>query len=104
MSKVYVIQDDPNKNILPAQRFGEIVTLLPVGKNIMFSPGPVVSELTRKLARFCSEDYLLCIGDPAAIAIATAVASRWSNGRVSLLKWDRMEKDYYPIKFDIYQH
>ena len=98
---VYVVQDNPNVNILPAGRFGEIVVLLQPG-NIMFSPGPVIHELNKKLNKFSDEDYLLCIGDPSAIGIATAVASRWNNGRIKLLKWDRMEKDYYPIEFDIH--
>jgi hypothetical protein len=102
MSKVYVVQEDPKKNILPAKRFGELEILLPEGSQIMFSPGPVVETLNRKLQAYGDNDFLLCIGDPAAIGIATAVASRWNQGKVRLLKWDRQERDYYEVSFNVF--
>lgn len=99
---VYVVQENPKFNILPAQRFGEISVLLPKGSQVMFSPGPAVAELDRKLSNFSDDDYLLCIGDPAAIGIACAVACKWNQGRVTLLKWDRQEADYYAISVNLY--
>ncbi len=100
---VYVVQENPRYNITPAQRFGEIIVLLPPGAQVMFSPGPTVHELNRKLQHFSDEDYLLCIGDPVAIGIATAVACRWNQGRARLLKWDRQETDYYAIPINLYE-
>jgi hypothetical protein len=41
------------------------------------------------------------IGDPAAIALAGAVANNISNGKLKLLKWDKQEKSYYVIKADL---
>jgi len=44
---------------------------------------------------------LLCMGDPTAIGMATAVAARHNRGRVKFLKWDKREFTYYPIEVDI---
>ena len=100
---VYVIQEQPHKNILPAAQFGEIKVLLPPGTQITFSAGQVTSKLMVDLSNFNDDDYLLLIGDPAAIGIAAAIASRWNNGKVKMLKWDRQEKTYYPISINLYE-
>lgn len=100
---VFVIQEQSSKNILPAADFGEIKVLLPSGAQITFSPGPVTRELMRGLAKFNDEDYLLLMGDPVAIGIATAAAAHHNQGRVKMLKWDRQERQYFPISINLYQ-
>lgn len=99
---VYVIQEQGNKNILPAVKYGELKILLPPDYQITFSPGQVTKKLMVSLSDFNDDDYLLLIGDPAAIGIATAIAAHWNCGRVKMLKWDRQEKMYYPITFNLY--
>jgi len=101
VSTVFVVQESIGKNILSASEFGEIEVLLPPG-NIAFSSGPTVKRLKRNLRLFNDEDFLLLMGDPAAIAIASAVATQINNGRMNLLKWDRQERKYYPVKVDVY--
>jgi hypothetical protein len=54
--------------------------------------------------RFDDQDYLLCIGDPVAIGLATAVAASRNYGRVKLLKWDRQEHRYYVVKANIQEN
>ena len=41
------------------------------------------------------------VGDPAAIAMTAAVASKITAGKFKLLKWDRQEKKYYPLIVNI---
>jgi hypothetical protein len=100
---VYVIQEQVGKNLLPARRFGELTVLLPANAQVGLSAGQVARHLMSKLSNFKDEDYLLLIGDPVIIGVATAVAAHWNNGRVSLLKWDRQEHTYYPVSFNLYQ-
>ena len=100
---VYVVQEQGNKNIFPAEKFGEINALLPPGSQVTFSSGQVCKQLMCDLAKFTDEDYLLLIGDPVAIGIAVAVASHWNQGRVKMLKWDRQEKAYFPISINLYE-
>ena len=110
-SKVYLIQDipvdketgKPKYNVLGAQKFGEIVTLLPVYSQIILSPGPLVIKLRTLLKNFTTNDYLLLSGDPAIIGVVCSLVSDQTNGRFKLLKWDRQEKTYYPIEINIFQ-
>lgn len=94
---VFVVQNVKNKNILPAKEFGELALLLPEG-NILFASQDVVDILYDKLSDFTDSDFLLLIGDPVAIGMATAVAAKINNGSVNFLKWDRQEKKYYVVK------
>ncbi|MCK5609903.1 hypothetical protein KAR91_48975 [Candidatus Pacearchaeota archaeon] len=100
---VYVVQEQSNKNILPAKDYGDIKILLPPGMQVTFSAGQVTSELMRGLVKYNDEDYLLLIGDPVAIGIAVAAAANHNQGRVKMLKWDRQEKQYFPISINLYQ-
>ena len=101
---VYVVQEQPGKNILSAQQFGQINVLLPASAQSGFSAGALASQLYVKLAKYRAEDFLLLIGDPVLIGVACAIASHWSNGKVQMLKWDRQEHQYFPVSFDLFQH
>ena len=110
-SKVYLIQDipvdketgKPKYNVLGAQKFGEIVTLLPVYSQIILSPCTLVIKLRTLLKNFTTNDYLLLSGDPAIIGVVCSLVSDQTNGRFKLLKWDRQEKTYYPIEINLHQ-
>jgi hypothetical protein len=54
------------------------------------------------LRDFCDEDFLLAMGDPVAIAIASMVAGEVNNGKVNMLKWDRENQCYYNVPIDIF--
>jgi|TARA_R100000482_G_scaffold42448_2_gene14760 hypothetical protein len=98
---VYVVQENPGKNILKATSFGHIEVLLPANTNIMFSSIPVIRSLKRKLLKFDSElDYLLLIGDPSAIAVCGAIIATKTQ-KFNVLKWDRETQVYYPVTLDL---
>ena len=110
MSKVYLIQDipgtskgEPKYNIVGAQKYGEIVSLLPEFSQMIHSPGPLVMKLRTLLKNYTSKDYLLLSGDPAIIGLACTIASDINGGRFNLLKWDRQEKVYYPLEINMYE-
>ena len=109
-NKVYVIQEvagtqsgSPKINIMGAAKYGKFEFLLPEFSQIVFSPGPLIFELRKKLKNFKKEDYILCTGDPAIIGIACSLVSDITNGRYHLLKWDRQEAKYYPITINLYE-
>ena len=110
MSKVYLTQEipgtsigQPKYNILGAQKFGQIVTVLPEKSQIILSPGPLIHKLRTALKDYTTDDYLLLSGDPAFIGVVCSVVCDITNGKFNLLKWDRQEKTYYPIEVDIFQ-
>ena len=107
---VYVIQELPGTsigrpkfNIMGARQFGELKFLLPELSQIIFSPGPVVFKLRKLLKDFSTDDYLLLTGDPAIIGVACSIVSDITNGKYRLLKWDKQERQYYPIEINLYE-
>ena len=107
---VYVIQElpgttagTPKINIMSAKEYGDIRFLLPEFSQIIFSPGPLVLKLRKLLKNFKPDDYLLLTGDPAIIGVACSIVSDITNGKYNLLKWDRQERKYYPIKINLYE-
>jgi len=109
MSKVYLIQEipgssrgEPKYNIVGAQKYGDIVTMLPEFSQMIMSPGPLVMKLRTLLKDFTENDYLLLSGDPAIIGVVCSIVADTTNGKYKLLKWDRQEKTYYPIEINIF--
>ena len=107
---VYVIQEipgtqagNPKINIIGASKYGEFKFLLPEFSQIIFSPGPLIFKLRKSLKDFTTEDYLLLTGDPAIIGVACSIVSDMTNGKYNLLKWDKQEKQYYPIEINLYE-
>ena len=98
---VFVVQEVKGRNILSAEKFGELELLLPEGNQIVFSAGPTVKRLRYKLRNFNDDDYLLLIGDPSAIGIACAIAATNNIGRFKCLKWDKREFKYYPVEVNL---
>jgi len=107
---VYVLQEIPGTregrpkiNIVGASKYGELVFLLPELSQIIFSPGPLVFKLRKLLKNYTEQDYLLLTGDPAIIGVACSVASDITGGKYNVLKWDKQERKYYPIKINLYE-
>ena len=107
---IYVIQEIPGTqagtpriNIMSASKYGKFKFLLPELSQIIFSPGPLIFKLRKSLKDFTTEDYLLLTGDPAIIGVACSIVSDMTNGKYNLLKWDRQERMYYPIKINLYE-
>ena len=107
---VYIIQElpgtkigTPKFNIMGAQKFGTLKTLLPEHSQIILSPGPLIFKLRKLLDKYTPDDYLLLTGDPAIIGVACSIVADKTGGKFNLLKWDRQEKTYYPIEINIFQ-
>ena len=106
----YVIQEipgtqsgSPKINIMGASKYGEFKFLLPELSQIIFSPGPLIFKLRKSLKDFTTEDYLLLTGDPAIIGVACSIVSDMTNCKYNLLKWDKQERQYYPIEINLYE-
>ena len=107
---VYVIQEipgtasgNPKINIMGAAKYGEFKFLLPELSQMIFSPGPLIFKLRNLLKNFKQGDYLLLTSDPAIIGVACSIVSDMTNGKYNLLKWDKQERQYYPIEINLYE-
>ena len=107
---IYVIQEIPGTkagtpriNIMSASKYGKFKFLLPEFSQIIFSPGPLIFKLRSLLKNYTIKDYLLLTGDPAIIGVACSIVSDITNGKYQLLKWDKQDKVYYPIKINLHE-
>ena len=107
---VYVLQElpgtragSPKINIMSASKHGEFKFLLPEFSQIIFSPGPLIFKLRNLLKNYTTNDYLLLTGDPAIIGVACSIVSDMTNGKYNLLKWDKQDRLYYPIKINLHE-
>ena len=107
---VYVIQElpgtkagSPKINIMSASKHGEFKFLLPEFSQIIFSPGPLIFKLRNLLKDYTPHDYLLLTGDPAIIGVACSIVADTTNGKFNLLKWDKQDRMYYPIKINLHE-
>lgn len=110
MSTVYVVQEQHrwdhqrNKLVLkydlsPALEYGNLSYLLSP-TCAPWDTASVVSELTKRLKDFDPEqDYLLLVGNPCLIGLATALASR--AGYIQLLQWSGKDRRYIPVRADL---
>ena len=83
-----------------AEEFGELKFLLSSGQSIA-STVPVVRQVLEQMRGFNDDDYVLLIGDPSVMAIVSMAASKYNNGRMKILKWDRRISGYIPMQVDI---
>ena len=100
---VYVIQEMPYKDVLSAEEYGNLKSVIEPGLQLILSPDPITNKIKKVLKDFNDDDYLLLIGDPSIIGIACAVAANYNRGRFKCLKWDKREFKYYPIEVNLYE-
>ena len=107
---VYILQElpgtkagSPKINIMSASKYGEFKFLLPEFSQIIFSPGPLIFKLRNLLKYYTPHDYLLLTGDPAIIGVACSIVADNTNGKFNLLKWDKQDRMYYPIKINLHE-
>lgn len=105
---VFIVQkqmrfDDGTGELVPrfrtldrAERFGALEYLLSPSAH-PFNPSNVIGDLHEKLRNFGDGDYLLLIGNPALIGMATSVASHYNGGKVKFLQWSGRQSDYAEI-------
>ena len=101
-NKVFVAQANPRVDIVSATKWGELIPLAGHRDQLHINADQIVKQLRNKLKCFNDDDWLLAIGDPAIIGVAFAIASSMNSGKVNILKWDKIERMYYPVKLDVY--
>jgi hypothetical protein len=91
----------PAYDFRSAAEYGNLEVCLPHGR-VALTPGPTIQCLSDKLRNFCDDDYLVAVGDPSAICIASAIAANNNRGKFKLLKWDKSTKQYIKVEVNLY--
>lgn len=86
----------PIYDLSQAEQYGDLVDVLG-----SISSEVVTLEIKNKiwssLKSYTERDYILCIGDPSVLSLASVVAALRNGGRVTLLKYNRKTKTYAPV-------
>lgn len=111
MPKVYIVQQPTRCDVhsgqvvrtidlTPAEEFGELCFLLPerLPKQPLAKSAQMVKHALRN---YKSEDFLILVGYPAFIGVATYYAAKKTNGRINVLRWNRNENNYKIMRFDL---
>lgn len=88
-------------SLASAKDHGELIFLLPPGP-LPDDPRPTIIALHNGLSDFTSDDFLLLVGDPRAIAWAAAIAADKTGGPLKLLHWQRNQHRYDPVAVDLF--
>lgn len=88
-------------NLSPARDYGDLVFLLPAGQ-LPEDPAPTVDALNQGLESITSDDYILLIGDPKAIAWAAAIAADILDGDLRLLHWLKDIRRYAEVRYNVF--
>ncbi len=105
--RVFIVQESPGKNLIPAKQFGDFELLMEncfyqIGLETKEQNKGIVKKFYERLRSYNDNDFILPIGDIALIALACTIAADINGGRYKMLKWDRQNTCYYPISIDIY--
>lgn len=90
----------PVVNLQSAERFGQLVTLLPPEANRMHI-APLVAAMKEKLTEVSPDDWLLAVGDPSLIGAACVLFARKCNYQLRVLRWDKFTSSYFPVEIQL---
>lgn len=99
-SRVFVVQET-DRNILPAEKFGQLQVILTYNDIERGAPH-ICSKLAKAMDGMKPYDYVLCIGDPLAIGLAIHVALK-QCGLINVLRWDKHKYVYYNETVENYE-
>lgn len=97
---VYVVQDSPGKNLLPAKKYGDLKILL-TPSDIRRGPQFMGEKLYDQLKDIRPQDSVLLIGDPIAIGMTMHIAMHLTRGIVKVLRWDRQTYSYDQLTAEV---
>lgn len=91
----------PAVNVSPASEHGEIHVLMPANASF-FATGDLVDQLRKGLRDYDYErgDSIVCLGDPAIIAVTGAVLMERTQ-RFVVLRWDRNIGRYVRVEISL---
>lgn len=88
-------------DLSPAAEFGELRYLL-TPTAAPWDTDSILADLWDGLGSFSDGDYLLMVGNPVLVGLATAVASEVSGGRINFLQWSGRERSYTPVSAQVF--
>lgn len=89
----------PTINIDGAGKFGQVHVVLPPDAGRL-GQSAMVEAVEKRMAEFEAGDYIVGVGDPAAIALCAIFAAQHSD-HIRMLRWDRISRSYNQLEFNV---
>ena len=97
-SHVYAIGiAKPRDSLTEAAVYGDLEILFQ-GNDIGIGLQPLVVSMQHSMRNFSDDDFLLPVGSPVLIGLASIIAAKANRGQVTFLSWDRRTRAYIKIK------
>ena len=87
----------PRDSLTEAAVYGDIEVLYN-GNSVGIALTPIAAQFRTALRNFDDTDFLLPVGDPVLIGIASYYAGIANRGIVNFLRWDRQTRNYIKIE------
>jgi hypothetical protein len=104
MGKVFVTQENPGLNYMPAEEFGEIVFLTGLDFSLVknsLANIALVEGLKQQLAKFRpEEDSIVVTGSPVVAAAVFMILASFTSEAV-VLHWSNRDRAYRPITVSV---
>lgn len=84
----------------PATRYGRVEYLIGWSEEYT-DTSELLWKLRERLQDYGDADYLLMTGSPTMMAIASMIAAEVNHGRVKLLNWDNLIRQYTVEAIDL---
>lgn len=95
---VFIVYNDTRKDMSAAEKFGKLRDVFSsMGRQ--YNGDKLIEHARRVLRNWEPGDYLLLVGDPALCCICAAVALE-IEGEINVLRWDRTNFEYTPLKLN----
>lgn len=103
--RVFVTQDNGQHNLFPALQHGELTVFTRHDMPVLYDEINRYDGWLDRLANWVSDfnpdtDSMLLLGDPVVIAATSAILGTFCD-QFTVLKWDRQEKVYIPVRLVI---
>lgn len=103
-AKVFITQENPNLNYLPAEQFGDIVFLtredFSLVRNSLHNDA-LIAEVRQKLKEFNPEtDYITVSGSPVVAAVVFMILSEKTK-TVNMLRWSNRDHVYQHLVINV---
>lgn len=87
----------PRDSLTEAAVYGDI-EILHTGNSVGIALAPTIAQFKTALRNFDDEDYILPVGDPVLIGIASVCAAQANRGQLKFLRWDRQTRNYIKVE------
>jgi hypothetical protein len=87
------VVQETDHNLHPAKEFGDLFVVF-TRDDLQRGHEHMIDKLSRVMTKIQPWDFILPIGDPVAIGLAITVALKKTDGKISVLKWNKQRWKY----------